>query len=396
MSRCLTILLVASCLLIQPGAVEAQIPNGSKLFAGWRKLRTARVNRFGNNPQRERPPLTKAIGDPANLEEGTPEIIKKAAEVKQAEDAKAQKIKAIKYLVSIGCGCYDKDDSITQALIAAAGDCTEQVRLVTMKALLEAACGEKCEQCGTGCCCKEPMIMQLYKMAYERDDKGNYLEPSARVREAAMKALRACCQGTGPVEITEPEPTEPKTRIPDETAPLEDETLPDENGDPAEDEPAVEDEEQEVLHRGFSAAGTQGKINPSDLEYGVIIDLDRDLRIAHVHFRNGELQFPEGAKLMAVVERDSKNYWVGPLTVYKSFTGSAHVTASNEMAWNEIRKGTPIVSTSTQALGQARVAPVRFAAKTDDSPAAPEPNSSTSQADGFYSTIFPSATRVRR
>jgi len=44
------------------------------------------------------------------------ELIKRAAEIKQLEDMKPQKIKAAQYLASIGCGCYNKDKSITKAL----------------------------------------------------------------------------------------------------------------------------------------------------------------------------------------------------------------------------------------------------------------------------------------
>ena len=38
------------------------------------------------------------------------------------------------------------------------------------------------------------MTKKLAKIAYERNDKCGYLEPSARVREAATDALKACCK----------------------------------------------------------------------------------------------------------------------------------------------------------------------------------------------------------
>ena len=145
----------------------------------------------------KKPPLL-AIADPANLESPVA-AIKKAAEVKQAEDLKKQKIKAVKYLTKIGCGCYDIDGSITEALIAASDDCTEAVRLATVEAIADAAEGECCSNCGKVCCCNEDMVKRLAKMAYERDDKGCYLEPSERVREAAVKALEICCPDVSPV-----------------------------------------------------------------------------------------------------------------------------------------------------------------------------------------------------
>src|SRR5688572_25487533 len=79
---------------------------------GYRRMRDGLSNRNGNNPAAERQPPLKAIADPKNLKSEDP-AIKKAAEIKQAEDLKKQKIKAIKYLASIGCGCYNRDGSIT-------------------------------------------------------------------------------------------------------------------------------------------------------------------------------------------------------------------------------------------------------------------------------------------
>ncbi len=167
---------------------------------GMRKVRGALTNRRGNTPRTEPKVPMKALNDPANLESENP-AIKKAAEIKQEEDAKPQKIKAIKYLTSIGCGCYDKDGSVSDALVAAAEDCTEDVRLTTMQKIREAACGKCCANCGQICCCNEKILKKLAELAYEKDEFGCYVEPSARVRAAAAEALAACCPGSPPLEI---------------------------------------------------------------------------------------------------------------------------------------------------------------------------------------------------
>jgi len=64
----------------------------------------------------------------------------------------------------------------------------------------DAACDPKadCPQGnGRGPCCSPDMRAKLMQLAYGRDDKGCFLEPSARVREVAELALKACnaCNG---------------------------------------------------------------------------------------------------------------------------------------------------------------------------------------------------------
>ena len=156
-------------------------------------------NRRGNRPQAERKPNLVRIADPDNLKSENP-AIKRAAEIKKEEDLAKQKIKAVKYLTKIGCGCYNRDGSITDALLKALDDCTEEVRYQTVKAITEAANGEACVNCKNKSCCSEELSNKLYEMAYERDDAGCFLEPSERVRQAAAEALRTCCPGRGPDE----------------------------------------------------------------------------------------------------------------------------------------------------------------------------------------------------
>ena len=176
--------------------------------AAW--LRNSTVNRRGNTPGLERVPPPKKIADPENLESDS-EAVRKAAEIKQAEDEKEQKIKALKYLATVGCGCYE---GVAEAFMSALEDCTEEVRYEAAKAIQEAA-GNTCCGCNQNGCCSEDLVKKLAERAYERDENGCYIEPSSRVREELEKALRKCCRGSAPIEIVDPNTPEPIVPPPD-------------------------------------------------------------------------------------------------------------------------------------------------------------------------------------
>lgn len=149
------------------------------------------VNRMGNHPKLERKPKLLRIADPANLESPVP-AIEVGAKIKQQEDLKDQKIKAIKYLAEIGCGCYNDDGEIEDALLAALKDCTPEVREAAANAI--AAAAGTCNCCYDGCtptCCGEKIQERLMEMAYGEND-GCWKEPSAAVRAAAASAVAAC------------------------------------------------------------------------------------------------------------------------------------------------------------------------------------------------------------
>jgi hypothetical protein len=161
-----------------------------------------------------KPPLLP-ITDPANLQSPNP-AVKSAAAVKAEEDAAPQKIKALNYLATVGCGCYPE---VKPALLAALDDCTESVRFAAVSALRDAA-GIRCEVCRTNSCCDQEVINRLQRVATELTDEGCYKEPSARVRRVARQALRAC-QGIALPGMEEP-PLEggvPETTAPPEAAP---------------------------------------------------------------------------------------------------------------------------------------------------------------------------------
>jgi hypothetical protein len=244
-----------SFLGIKPGCIE--------------KLKVAHKNKNGCKPQKEKKPLLKAIADPANLQAKNPAIAA-AAQVKMEEDLAPQKIKALKYLGAVGCGCYP---GVKEALLAALDDCTEEVRFTAAVALVQAAGGcrscaakghagcmpqvppkprgllhlfgsnaaddedeDGCPQPTCGCgrsCCDLEMKKKLADVAYEKTDGNCWKEPSARVRQAAAEALAVCnsrpTAGPGPqpvdVDNREPIPTPNVPELPPgaapETAPLQ-------------------------------------------------------------------------------------------------------------------------------------------------------------------------------
>ncbi len=137
------------------------------------------------------------ITDPANLSEDSPPAVQAAAAIKQEEDAAPQKIMAIRYLATLGCGgCYEK---VEDALLEGLSDCTEEVRFEAVKALqCKPDCG--CKYCSSPSCCSDKVRKKLEELTTCEK------EPSARVRRVARMAL-ACC-ATKPLKESETVPRE--------------------------------------------------------------------------------------------------------------------------------------------------------------------------------------------
>jgi hypothetical protein len=208
------------------------------------KLQGANLNKLGNCPDKEVKPPLKAIADPSNLQSSNP-AIKAAAQIKQEEDLAPQKIKAIKYLATIACGCHP---GVREALLAALDDCTEAVRYEAALAFCKSA-GNHCAVCNKTSCCGPAVAKKLRDMADGMDDNGCLKEPSPRVRAAAAAALNAC-------NLVTPLPNEPLVPIPEKihkpvlprperatmseppAAPLPGESLP--NPDARENDPAAQ------------------------------------------------------------------------------------------------------------------------------------------------------------
>jgi hypothetical protein len=176
-------------------------------------------NRNGNRPNRERRPPLKRIADPGLKEIDNP-AIKTAQRIKEQEDLAPQKIKAIKFLATLGCEkCYG---GIEEAMLDALKDCTEEVRYETVLALGTIPNAE-CPQCDNDCC-TEKMTEELAKIAYERDPDHPdcWYEPSARVREAARETLQICCPNRqAPPIVTEGPIVNPETPGNPEAAPVD-------------------------------------------------------------------------------------------------------------------------------------------------------------------------------
>ncbi|HEX4148817.1 MAG TPA: peptidyl-prolyl cis-trans isomerase, partial [Pirellulales bacterium] len=156
------------------------------------KIASCIRNRLGTLfPGLEATPPVLAITDPANLQSSNP-AVSSAASVKADEDAAPQKVKAIKYLGTIGCGgCYP---DVQDALLKALDDCTEEVRFEAVKALRNTACGQ-CKVCRSKACCSPKVMQRLDKVVYDVDNQGCYKEPSPRVRRVARLAMCACGGG---------------------------------------------------------------------------------------------------------------------------------------------------------------------------------------------------------
>lgn len=146
------------------------------------------------------PPLLP-ITDPANLASDNPAVAAAAA-AKAEEDQAEQKIKAIRYLATLGCaGCYP---GIEEALLAALDDCTERVRYEAAKALRDLS-GDPCASCKEKACCSEKVRKRLDAVATKTKDDGCYVETSERVRRMARVALNNC---GAPAPSTEPQTPE--------------------------------------------------------------------------------------------------------------------------------------------------------------------------------------------
>jgi hypothetical protein len=156
------------------------------------KIEDALINPLGKHPKLERKPALKRIADPANLDSPNP-AIKAAAKIKADADLAPQKIKAIRYLATVCCGCAKNKDEVKEALLAALDDCTETVRYEAALALCGCA-GNVCVTCNSGSCCDAKIMNKLQQVSEGQDAQGCWLETSARVRAAAANALAACQQ----------------------------------------------------------------------------------------------------------------------------------------------------------------------------------------------------------
>lgn len=183
------------------------------------RMRDGLVNRRGNFPGLEKKPPVLALADPANLDPAMPEMIKAAAEIKQDQDLKKQKIKALKFLAEVNCGCYNEDDKVEAAFLEALDDCDPDVRKAAVSALDKAA-GNCPQCCRTGCevtCCTEKILDKLQDLAFGTQN-GCYKEPVEEIRSAAKDLFCKC-----PPPVKEVPPLDPPEELiaPDPAEPME-------------------------------------------------------------------------------------------------------------------------------------------------------------------------------
>lgn len=172
----------------------------------------------GKFPGLQAMPPVLPITDPANLSPDAPPAVQAAAKAKMDEDQAGQKIQALRYLATLGCGgCYPDVES---AMLSALDDCTESVRYEAALAL-KGKDGQQrcCSYCKCNDCCSDAVRKKLDEIANKMDDKGCYREPSERVRRVAREALAKCGGLTSSGQTTTP--TEGPTEAPvPETLPL--------------------------------------------------------------------------------------------------------------------------------------------------------------------------------
>ena len=182
------------------------------------RIRDSSINRSGNYPNLEKKPPLLKIADPANLQPEKPEMIKTAAKIKTDKDLKKQKIKAINFLAEVNCGCYNKDDKVAKAFLAALDDCDPDVRKAAVEGLCKAA--GNCSACRTGCettCCTEEILKKVQDIATGVDANGCMKEPVKEIRVAAAGLLKKCpCPPSKPIEEV---PAPPPSEIEEITAP---------------------------------------------------------------------------------------------------------------------------------------------------------------------------------
>ncbi|MBI3863242.1 MAG: hypothetical protein HY290_15230 [Planctomycetia bacterium] len=186
------------------------IPSRQGKFAALMLLATAMVGCAAPSPQKQTLIGFLGFATPAETLEDNAKsdnaAIAEAAKIKKQKCLQCKKIKAIKYLATIGCGCYDKEGAVSKALLAAMTDCDEKVRMAAVKAIMTTAKNGCCETCNSVSCCKKEVVEFLSKMAYEVDDKGCWIEPSEEIRNMAAQAAEICCPCQWPQYEMSPQP----------------------------------------------------------------------------------------------------------------------------------------------------------------------------------------------
>ena len=243
-----------------------------------KKFRDSRVNRNGNRPEKERKPPLKRLADEQFLAEDANPLLKEAAKIKMDQDLAPQKLKALKYISSVGCSCYNKATAgmLEKALVAGMEDCSDEVRVAAVNVVISNL-GNAC-QCNGQCetCCSKGIVAKLQEIAFKTKPDGCFVEPNQQVRSLAEMALMRCpaiieeAEPEEPIDESEPEPKGGKLVDPGE----EDES--DGSDDDGESD-RVSDDSDETGDASDDSEEFQGPPQPDDPEDDVIERLESEL-----------------------------------------------------------------------------------------------------------------------
>ena len=138
------------------------------------------------------PTLVDTLAGPPALVNAANPAIQAAAKIKMDKCLKLEKIKSLKYLGKVGCGCKGKEFKVSEALLAGMADCDEDVRKAAVDAVCKTISNSQCEVCNKNGCCNIAISAKLYEMAYKTDEQGCPLEPSEELRMAAAEVYCMC------------------------------------------------------------------------------------------------------------------------------------------------------------------------------------------------------------
>ncbi|RIK86319.1 MAG: hypothetical protein DCC67_02900, partial [Planctomycetota bacterium] len=211
----------------------------------------------------------------------------------------------------------------------------------------------------------------------ERKDDGCYLEPSARVRQAAAEALRICCPTSTPPMIVPAEPQpQPEEREAGETvepddsreaAPLPTPPVPPATP-PATPVPSVSaprdgDEywqsEADAEQFAEPASGEQA------FDFGVVVHVSPEHRLAHVHFSEANMVADVGVEIGVYAAVGQQRELIARLHVVEAFAGSANVTGTPDDLANIQRGDLVLLPRVTHAAQLEDAASAEWTSSTD-------------------------------
>jgi hypothetical protein len=173
----------------------------------------AAISGCAANPSPYPTTVDAAFGGPKALIAAKNPAIQAAAKIKLDKRQKRLKIASLKYLAKVGCGCYEQQFKVSEALLAAMADCDEDVRMKAVEAVCKTLCDGQCQVCEKTGCCNLAISKKLYEMAYLTDENGCPREPNEAIRQLAHEAYCLC-----PLYKPEPEkPEQPPIETPVET-----------------------------------------------------------------------------------------------------------------------------------------------------------------------------------